>query len=383
MATVREVMEAMERWAPSSLAESWDNPGLMTGDPDASVRTALITLDVTEESLDVAAGADASMIISHHPPIFKPLPSLAGDSLSARVIRKALRLGISVYSSHTNLDQAPGGVSHAAAEKLGLRVLSPLVRSVSPMAKFVTFCPPGSTDGIRDAASMAGAGVIGAYRSCSFTSHGTGTYIPSDDSRPFEGKPGAMSRAEEDRIEMIVPAVLARQVVDAVRKVHPYEEMACDVIPLVGTESPFGYGVVGELQETVDADSFLRHVARALDVEALTVSGGAGRAIRRVAVMGGSGGRYIGDAAAAGVDAFITGDLGYHDFLEGDDSLLLIDASHRATELPVLRAIARILEHSFSSKIDFVVHDGSSVPVTTSFTIHSPCEGGLEGRHER
>lgn len=379
MNTVRDVMEVMENWAPSSLAESWDNPGLLTGDPGDHVRAVLITLDVTEAAIEVAVDAGASLIISHHPPIFKPLMSLSGQSLSARVIRKAIRSGVSIFSAHTNLDQAPGGVSHAAAEALGLRVLSPLVPSVSGMVKFVTFCPPDCTDRIREAAGKAGAGRIGEYSLCSFTSRGTGTYIPSQSAQPFSGEPGRLSREEEDRIEMIAPAAFVERVVDAVRNVHPYEEMAYDIIPLSLSSSPFGYGVIGEYPAPMDGAAFINHVARSLGVETLTVSGDRCGTISRAAVLGGSGGRHIRDAVARGADAYVTGDLGYHDFLEADGAILLIDATHRATELPVLRAIERRLAAFLSNETALVVHHGAAVTAATLHSLSFPRDGSSGG----
>lgn len=371
MITVRDVMEVMKNWAPSSLAESWDNSGLVTGDPEDPVRAVLITLDVTEETFDAAISAGASLIISHHPPIFKPLSSLSGSSLSARVIRKSLSQGISLYSAHTNLDQAPGGVSYAAAEKLEVSVSSPLVPGRSGMVKFVTFSPPAHTDRIREAAGTAGAGIIGEYSLCSFTARGTGTYIPSESARPFSGESGLLSREEEDRIEMIVPAAIIERVVDAVRRVHPYEAMAYDIYPLPHSFSPFGYGVIGELLIPMDSSAFARHVARSLGVETLSISGDDGRTIRRVAIMGGSGGKFIPDAVARGADAYVTGDLSYHDFREADGSILLIDATHRATELPVLQAIERKLAASLSPEFNLVVHHGAAVPATMHHSLYS------------
>lgn len=382
MITVRDVMEVMEKWAPSSLAESWDNPGLLTGDPDDPVRTVLITLDVTEESLEAAIDATASLIISHHPPIFKPLSSLSGSSLSARVIRKAVCRGISLFTAHTNLDKVPGGVSHAAAESLGVKVFSPLVPGRSDMVKFVTFSPPAHTNSIREAAGAAGAGIIGEYSLCSFTARGTGTYIPSSSSRPFSGESSRLSREKEDRIEMIAPAALIERVVNAVRNVHPYEEMAYDVIPLSHSRSPFGYGVIGELATPMDSSTFACHVARSLGVETLSISGNDGRAIHKAAVMGGSGGSFIRDAVARGADAYITGDLGYHDFLEADGSILLIDATHRATELPVLRAVERRLAASLSPELVLVVYHGTAVQAAMHYSFSAPHNGRSEDWYE-
>lgn len=361
MIRVHDIVKAMEDWAPRSLAESWDNPGLAVGDPDAEVNRALVTLDVTEEVLGIAADTGATMVISHHPPIFKPLATLAGSSPSARIVRKAIRTGIALFSAHTNLDRAHKGVSHAAAERLGLHSIAPLVPQSSGMVKFVTFCPPSFTDRIREAAGLAGAGTIGEYRFCSFSSRGTGTFLPSDHARPFSGVSGTLSREEEDRIEMILPATLAANVVEAVRAVHPYEEMAYDLIPLVNGDLKCGYGAIGDFETPFAPEEFLRHVSHSLDTEYLRVSASSVRTVSRVALVGGSGAEFIMDATRAGADAFVSGDIGHHAFLDAPETILVIDASHRSTELPVLDSICSYLAASHGEDLRCSVYRGTAV----------------------
>ncbi|MFC1694283.1 Nif3-like dinuclear metal center hexameric protein, partial [Candidatus Latescibacterota bacterium] len=339
MIKVRDVIQIMENWAPSSLAENWDNAGLITGDPDNSVTSVMVTLEVTEETIAKACKNNASLLITHHPPIFKSHANLTGKNMSTRVILKAVREDISIYTAHTNLDQAPGGVSWALAETLGLGSVSLLAAGNSGIVKFVTFSPPDYTDRIREAAGAAGAGFIGEYNLCSFTSPGTGTYIPSTESSPYEGESGKLSRANEDRLEMIVPAHLVSRVVESARKVHPYEEMAYDLIPLSNPNPSFGYGAVGDLVKPMNPQLFTEFVVRRLCIDSITVSKGNGKKIQRVAVMGGSGKHYISHALASGADAYVTGEIGHHDFIEYGDSIMLIDATHRATELPVLKKI--------------------------------------------
>ena len=364
MIKVGEVIEAMEKWVLQSLAETWDNSGLLTGDPEDSTPAVLIALDVTEDTIRTAQNIRASMIVSHHPPIFKPLSSLSGQTLSCRVVREAIRGNIALYASHTALDQVRNGVSHALAEKLGLLSVSFLSAGKSGMVKFVTFAPPEYTDRIREAAGAAGAGIIGEYRLCSFTAPGTGTYTPSSYAKPFAGMSGELSRAVEDRIEMIVPATDAVRVLEAVRKVHPYEEMAYDLIPLENADVTHGYGAVGDLPEPMDSERFAVHVAHSLGVKTLTISPGMKEMIERVAVLGGSGGNYIGQAIDAGADAFVTGDLGHHDFLDNSGLIMLIDASHRATEIPVLKKIGDYLAGELKEKAAVVIDSGKAVQFT-------------------
>jgi len=366
MPKVRDVIEVMEQWTPSSLAESWDNVGLITGNPEDDIESVLLALDATERLIETAS-KNRALIVTHHPPIFKPLKTLAGSSPGARAIRRSIIEDVPIFTAHTNLDQAPDGVGSALALKLGLSKTAFLAPGKSGMVKFVVFVPPEYTDRVRKAAGSAGAGIIGEYSLCSFTSRGTGTYVPSRGASPFEGEPGKLSRVEEDRLEMLVPEPYISNVIRTVREVHPYEEPAYDVIPLSGTGSPFGYGAVGDLREPMEPGRFAGHVAESLGAESLKVSTGHGKTIRRVAVMGGSGGDYIGRALDSGADAFVTGDLGYHDFCDFGESILLIDATHHATELPVLEKIRERLSAAEAlQSLNFIVtRDERSIPFET------------------
>ena len=346
MAKVSDVIEVMERWAPSQHADAWDNVGLFTGELESDIKSVIVALDITEETLALAKKNRVSMIVSHHPPIFKPLKTLAGNNLSSRVIRTAIKENITLYSAHTNLDKAQHGVSHALAEKLGLANISPLLPGSRELFKFVTFAPHESTGKILEAAGNAGAGIIGEYRFCSFTSSGTGRYIPAEKASPYKGKTGELSSVPEDRIEMIVPSEYLTKVVNETKKVHPYEEMAYDLIPLYQQDSSIGYGAVGDLRKSMKKQKFCEHVAKTLSVDMLKISNCETGLVKRVAVMGGSGGDYISGALSAGADAYVTGEISHHDFLDYGSSIVLIDASHRATELPVLYKIKEKLAES-------------------------------------
>ncbi len=346
MAIVGDVIETMEKWAPAGLAEDWDNPGLLTGSPEMQITSIVAALDVTEKTIDHAIKHGASVIVSHHPSIFKPLKTLAGTDLSLTVIRRALKENIALYASHTNLDQAFDGVSYALAETLGLADIQPLTEGNGERFKFVTFCPPEFTNAVRETAGQAGAGDIGNYARCSFVSRGSGTYIPSENASPYEGTKGKFSRTDEDRIEMLVPAMFIQEVITRVKAVHPYEEMAYDIIPLHGKESSFGYGAVGNLTEPLRLNDFIGHVCSSLEINAVSFSGGTGAQIGRVAVMGGSGADNIPAAVRSGADAYITGEIGHHDYIENRETIALIDATHRGTELPVLAKIKKHIESS-------------------------------------
>jgi dinuclear metal center YbgI/SA1388 family protein len=318
----------------------------------------IVTLDVSEETVEKAA-VNCSLIIAHHPLVFKPLKSLSGTDVVSRIVRLAVKHDVPVFAAHTNLDRAPGGVGDALADTLGLTVLSKLEAPHSTFFKFVTFAPADAVDGIRRAAGKAGAGTIGNYSMCSFETSGTGTFIPSADANPYSGEPGVLSRETEVRLEMIVPAHLADTVVAASRSAHPYEEMAYDLIPLENADHTFGYGAVGNLDKSMSPDSFARHVAECLGVGAVTISGTVPDSIRRVAVMGGKGRDFIGRAASMGADAYVTGELGHHDYIECPEGMMLVDATHCATERPVLEAIrSRLAASEPGESLVYYIEDG-------------------------
>jgi len=367
MIKVRDVMDVMESWAPSSLAESWDNIGLMTGDPDSDVSHVFVTLDVTEYVLDAAIEHQAPMVISHHPPIFKPLQTLTGRNASQYIIVQAVKHDIPLFTAHTNLDQAPEGVSATLADTLGLRSVS-FLETTAGAVKFVTFVPPDHTDKVREAAGAAGAGIIGEYSFCSYTVHGTGTYMPSEKADPYEGSAGKLSRCGEDRIEMIVPSPFIKRVVEAARAAHPYEEMAYDIIPLSNTANVFGYGAIGELEAPMTREAFIDRVSAALRIRPCHVSEGKMKQVQRIAVLGGSGKDFIGRALSAHADVFVTGEIGYHDFLSYGREIMLVDATHRATELPVLETIRKRLSQSdIGKEISISVVLGKDVSIATGY----------------
>jgi dinuclear metal center YbgI/SA1388 family protein len=118
---IQQIAHLLEDFAPLSLQEDFDNSGLQTGDPSQKLRGILLCLDVTPEIIDEAIELDCNLIISHHPLIFKPLRALTGKNYIERCILKACKNDLVIYSAHTNLDNAPGGVNFYLAEKIGLQ----------------------------------------------------------------------------------------------------------------------------------------------------------------------------------------------------------------------------------------------------------------------
>jgi dinuclear metal center YbgI/SA1388 family protein len=337
---VAKLAEAVERIAPLALAEDWDNCGLQVGNPEAEAKRVLVALTPLREVFDEAEEKGADFLLFHHPLIFGPLKAVVTSSYPGDLLARAIRNGLAVYAAHTSYDAAPAGVSVALARALGLggpqRVLSP--RGV--LQKLVVFVPEENVDGVAKALAGAGAGVIGDYTECTFRTRGTGTFRGGDETNPYLGEKGRLEEVEEVRMETVVSAHALRRAVEAATAAHPYEEMALDVYPVEGSPEDCGYGRLGTLPGPLTAGELSDYVSESLGFPS-RLAADAGRRIETIAVLGGSGGSFIREAAASGAHAFVTGDVDYHDALLAESlGLTVRDAGHAATELPSLEPLA-------------------------------------------
>lgn len=344
MTTVREIMKAIERLAPASLAEEWDNCGLQVGDPGAKVSRVLVALTPLPEIFEEAEASGADFLLFHHPLIFRALKSVDMASYPGDLLARAVRNNTAVYAAHTSYDAAPDGVSVALAKELGLAESMDIVSPRGSLSKLVVFVPEDHVEEVAQALDGAGAGVIGDYRQCTFRTPGTGTFLPGESSDPYLGEKGRLEKAPEIRLETVVPAHAARRAAAAATEAHPYEETALDIYPVEGYPEGCGYGRIGMLPQLLTPEELCEYVSNSLGFPArLVATPTPGRRIERVAVLGGSGGSFIPEVAGR-ADAYVTGDLDYHDALLAESlGLTAIDAGHAATELPSLAPLARHL----------------------------------------
>ena len=322
----------LERMAPLSLQESYDNSGLQVGDPEMEVTGILVTLDVTEPVVLEAERLGFNLIVSHHPVIFGGLHSLTGKNVAERVVALAVRREIAIYSGHTNFDAVSGGVNSAMAERLGLvnrRILDPVKGTLK---KLVTFVPTDHLDRVRQAIFEAGAGHIGDYDMCSFNLPGKGTFRGLEGSDPFVGTPGEMHQEEEVRLETILPGHRVRRVVEAMIMAHPYEEVAYDLYPLENEDPTSGIGMVGELEDPMDETVFLSFLKDRFRAGVIRHSPLQGKPVRKVALCGGAGSFLLGRAKSSGAEVFVTGDMKYHQFFEADGRIVIMDIGHFESE---------------------------------------------------
>jgi dinuclear metal center YbgI/SA1388 family protein len=344
---IQDIIKYIEIIAPLQLQEGYDNSGLQVGLPSDEVEGALIALDVDTRMIREAKEKGYGMIISHHPVIFKPLKRLTGGSITELIVREAIREGIALYAIHTNLDNVAGGLNKSLAEVIGLQEIRVFQPISGRLQKVVTFCPAASTADVLEAMASAGAGYIGRYDMCSFQSKGEGTFRALEGANPYVGEVNQLHREPEIKIEMIVRDYLVSSVVDAMLKAHPYEEVAYDLIPLANADPGIGAGAWGLLPEPMAPDHFLDKVKDCLGAEVLRHSVVMDRHIQSVAVCGGSGGFLVEAAMRAGMDAYITGDLKYHQFIDTAEKMLLVDAGHFETEIVMTRLMMDAIRKKF------------------------------------
>ncbi len=342
------VIDAMEKIAPRYLAESWDNVGLLLGDPSQDVTKIRVVLDVTPEIAERAIADGVDLIVAHHPLIFRAINSIRYDLPQGKLISSLIKNDVAVYAAHTNLDTANGGVSDILAQRLNLQQIEQLAVGYSEqLVKLAVFVPQSHADQVREAIGRAGAGHIGNYSHCTFQCDGTGTFLPLDGTHPFLGKKGKLERVAEVRIETIMPDRITRKVVKAMLNAHPYEEVAYDLYPLNNTGKSLGLGRIGVLEKPVLLAEFAQSVKKALQTQSVTIAGPVEKTISKVAVCGGSGAGLIHEAAFAGADVLVTGDVKYH---EAQDALAaglaIVDAGHFATERPVVGSINEYLNQT-------------------------------------
>jgi dinuclear metal center YbgI/SA1388 family protein len=345
---LKEIIRKLEELAPPKLQESYDNSGLLTGSPDQEVNGVLVSLDCTEAIVDEAILTMCNVIVCHHPIIFSGLKRLTGKNYIERVIIKAIRSGVAIYSIHTNLDNVAHGVNQQIASRLGLvntRVLDPVKNRLRLL---VTYCPEIHFEQVRNALFGAGAGHISNYDECSFSQSGTGTFRPLEGANPFSGDIGTRSSEKEIRLEMVFDDWKETAVLGALFKAHPYEEVAYHILEMQNSHPMHGAGMIGELPQEMGYLDFLAHVKKNLKTNTIRYTSGPST-IKTVALCGGSGSFLLGKAMAAGADTFITGDFKYHQIFDAENKIMIADVGHFESEQFTINLLADYLREKFTN----------------------------------
>lgn len=330
---IAQVLSFFEEIAPIQYQESYDNCGLQVGNPEAEVKAALLTLDVTEAVLDEAIEKGCNLIIAHHPVIFSGLKNLTGKNYVQRIVQKAIKNDINIIAVHTNLDNMRHGVNERIAAKLGLvntRILAP---NSCNLLKLVSYVPKEQTAEVREALFTAGAAHIGHYSECSFSVEGTGTFKGDVTTNPFIGIAGGKrEEVKEDRLEVMVPVHLKSTVEKALKAAHPYEEVAFDWFSLLNVNQDIGAGLIGELPEPMTELEFLNQLKFNMKAKVVRHTQFLNKSVKRIALCGGSGSFLLNKAIASKADVFVSADFKYHQFFDAEDKIVIADIGHYETE---------------------------------------------------
>lgn len=349
MEKLSNIIRHLERLAPPSLQEDYDNSGLIVGHPDMEIRGAIICLDSTEAVIDEAIQHGCNLVIAHHPIVFSGLKKFNGKNYVERTVMKAIKHDVAIYAIHTNLDNVAHGVNAEICNRLGLLDARVLDVKKGQIKKLVTYCPQQDAEQVRNALFAAGAGHIGKYDECSFNTPGVGTFRPGEGADPTIGQIGVRHHENEIRIETIFAQYLEQQVLQALFEAHPYEEVAYELYHTDNQHQGIGSGMVGRLQQPMDTTAFLNLVKEQFGVKSLRHTAILKPQVTTIAVCGGSGSFLLKSAIAAKADVFLTADYKYHQFFDADGKIVIADMGHFESEQFTKELLHRELSREFTT----------------------------------
>ena len=344
---ISDVICFMETLAHPSLQESYDNAGLITGDKGWECNGIICTLDTTEDVIMEAVSKNCNMVVSHHPIVFSGLKKINGKNYIEKAVIAAIKNDIAVYAIHTNLDNTITGVNGKMARMLGLKNITTLAEKTNTLKKLFTFVPVDKAEQVRNALFAAGGGQIGNYHECSFNVQGKGTFTGQDGAKPYVGEINKRHYEEEIKIEVIFPSYLETTLISALKKAHPYEEVAYDIVNLSNTNQSFGAGVLGDLPEPMAEDKFLNLLKSTFKVPVVRHSPLINKKAERIALCGGAGKFLIPIALASGAGFFVTADIKYHDFFDANDTMVIADIGHFESEQFTIDLLQEVLVQKF------------------------------------
>ena len=329
----KDLLDLLQRKFPKEYAENWDNTGFVIDVGKSGYERILLALELTPEVLSEAEELGVDIIITHHPIIFKPIKKLSVQTVEDSMIIECIKKDISVFAIHTNCDNYEGGTNDYLSKLIGLRETKAILPLEKTYIKLVVFAPSGYVQVIRDRMGEIGGGNIGSYSHCTFAGKGIGSFKPLLGSNPFVGEIGKLEIVDQMRLETILPLHKLESMVQAIKEVHPYEEMAYDIIPLANLQKKIGSGRVGRLNNPMSLKMLLEKLKKILSAEALRYTGDENRIIDKVGLSTGSGSDLIREAYRKGVDCFLTGDIKYHDAqFARINNMALVDIGHYESE---------------------------------------------------
>lgn len=345
---IKDITDYIELLAPLQYAQDFDNVGLLVGDNSTKVSGVLITLDCLEAVVEEAIDKGCNLIVTFHPIIFTGLKHLKATDYVRRTVLKAIKNDIAIYATHTALDMAHGGVSHRMAQELHLQNVITLIPEKNLIKKLSIHVPKDNFEHLKESLFNVGAGTLGNYSDCSFSIEGTGTFKGNQNSNPVIGESGKRETIDETLLEITYLPHQERQVLQSMKESHPYEEVSYSIQTLDNSYQHIGMGAIGELEQPLSQGDFLKKIKSTFKTEMLRFSLSRKRDIHKVALLGGSGSFAIKEAIRCGADAYITADLKYHDFFQGEN-ILLCDVGHYESEQYTKNLLQEYISEKFSN----------------------------------
>ena len=346
---IKEFINEFEQIIPVRQAEDFDNVGLLCGNPDREITGILIAHDALENVIDEAIEKKMNFVFCFHPIIFSGLKSITGKNYVEKAVLKALENKIAIYAIHTAFDNDYFGVNYKICEVLGLKNQQVLMPKKNQLKKLEVYVPTDSAEKLRNALFVSGAGNIGFYDECSFTIQGEGTFRPLEGSNPVTGTHNERENANEVLINVIFEDYKTNQILFAMKENHPYEEVAYQLITLENDNQYTGLGRYGNLEQEMDELDFLTFIKQKFNIDIIRHSSLNNKKIRTIGVLGGSGASGIKAAMSAKCDAYITGDVKYHDFFFAEGKMLICDIGHFESEQFVVQQLFEILSEKFTT----------------------------------
>ena len=345
---IKEISDYLETIAPIQLQESYDNSGFLVGNKDWDINNVLVCLDCTEDVVDEAISKSCNLIVTHHPIIFNSIKSITGKNYIERTIIKAIKNDIAIYAIHTNLDNIKDGVNAVIAKKIGLEKIKILRPKKDFIKKLSFYCPVSEANRIKNLLWEAGAGNIGNYSHCSFSTIGQGTFLGNDYSKPSLGEKNVLHTEKEEKIEIIFPSYLENKILNTLYSVHPYEEVAYEIYLLDNVNQDIGSGLYGKLKKPMKSNDFLRYLKKIMQTKCIRYTNLNKEYIETVSVCGGSGSFLLDDAKRVKADIFITADFKYHEFFNAENNIIIADIGHYESEQFTKELLNELLKKKFT-----------------------------------
>jgi len=314
---IKALIHWLESVAPPAYQESYDNSGLIVGDPEAEIKGVLTSLDATEAIVKEAVERGCNVIVAHHPIVFKGLKQLTGQSYVERTIIAAIKNDVAIYAIHTNLDNVfHRGVNSKIAEKIGLENTS-ILAPKRELKKLSATLPAGVAVQTQEAIRESGLAVTVDL---------------------FAGQ----------KLEVVFHGPLQGAILNALRNTLS-DEPVYDVVALENKSREVGSGLIGTLPEAMPEPDFLQHLKTVMQAGCVRHTRLLGRKVQRVALCGGAGSFLLGQAIAQQADVFVTADYKYHEFFDADGRTLIADIGHYESEQYTIELIYEIISHKFST----------------------------------